>query len=758
MSLYDRYQQSNSSVIPQFEGSNGEDFVKVGMYRQGQYDTAREAGMETGDAAGNLNVSGSGLHGVDAAASDLRSEVEGHIQQLTDKGDWENAIPDVKALGRHFANRSAEIMAPINALATYKKGLEKEGLDLTPGQKDALVGMSVDAYNRSGGLQKNPRGQYQGTSIGVNAAKNIDVNKKVNQILEGIAPSSEGYSRETTSDGALWIKKDGRTVKTLTKQQVADTVNAGLANDEEYQAHLQQEGNIAGYYAGKYRDPNNAPEGTLKMQALKLQVEHPGLSFDQAFSHVASQATRQQIHSNALQMANKRAFHDISTESGIKVQPYTMVDYEAKAKIKAEYDVLPPMMSQGANTKVSTDQQDYHKASTGLAATQANIQQNQDNIKGWNTLLVGTKDPAARTQLQTNIAQAQNDNAVLNSGVTRAKQIQGQAQIEAAQQMGYKDYDDFLKNGTGDIDKLISTSLGDKFSHIKTASGRYIDRGDIREAIATGRAKVEHFTPVAYPGAGNTQASVSGVTLTLKDGTQIPIPNNMNGEKLGNAIDAMSNDKASRLSDFNSRVKATYKDNVANLSIGSTNIDIPNPKERESLTNMLKSNIDGVTFTNPGEIEKEKAPDNFRVISASTAGASGETRLKIEVLDADGKSTGKYQDAVSTNNNFAENIARQLEVSSAPEAKLAAVALRNNSPARQMESMVPGSTIPVPTEGGDQLYVRMNKGRNGKVVWNLVDDQGDIKDTKTTSAEAGLWFEGLPAKTNPKSYVRRPSP
>lgn len=759
MSLFDRYQQSNSTIIPQFEGSNGEDFIKVGQYRQGQYDYAREAGMETGDAAGNLNVSGSGLSGVDAAADDLRSEVSGKIQQFTEAGDWENKIPDVKALGRHFANRSAEIMAPINALATYKKSLDEKDLNLTPGQKSALVGMSVDAYNNSGGLQKNPRGQYQGNSIGSPAAKNIDVNKKVNEIIEGIAPSSQGYTRTTTKDGDMWIYKDGKVVKTLTKDQIASVVNAGLSNDEEYQAHVKQEGDIAGYYAGKYKDPSTAPDGPLKTQALQLQQQHPGLSFDQAFSHVASGATKQQIHDNAILMANKKNFTDLTTETGIKeANPYTKADYDQK--LKADFDTIPVFIGRGPNTKANPDQLDYDKATTSTTALQGNVKQNNDNIKGWETALKDPKlTPEGRTQLQTNIAQTRNQNAILAEGITRSDQVATQSKVQAAQKLGFHDYNDFLKTGTVDIDKMISSTMGDTFSHIKTKSGRWVDRDEIKEAIATGRAKVTHFDPVF--GSSATGASVSGVDLTLKDGTVVAIPNSMKGEQLGNAIDQMHNDNNSTLSKFNKNLKATYKDNVSNLSIGSSTIDLPNDRTREALTRMVHNDEDGITFVQPGQIEKQDAPKHYKVTGASTAGMQGEVRLKVEVLDDDGKPSGKYMEAVTSNNNFGTSISKMLRESSSPESQDAANAFDVGSTTRKLEGMTSGVRTQVPNGAAkpeDERFVTMTKGNNGW-VWNLIKPDGTIIDTKSDAVQAAKWIDG-PNKEhiNPKTYAKRSSP
>lgn len=775
MSLYDRYQQSNSTIIPQYEGSNGEDFVKVGEYRQGQYDTAREAGNEIGDASGNLNVSGSGLAGVDAAADDLRSEVSGKIQQLTDKGDWENAIPDVKALGRHFANRSAEIMTPINALATYKKGLDEKELNLTPDQKAGLVGISVDAYNKSGGLQKNPRGQYQGTSIGVAAAKNIDVNKKVDEWMKDFATHKGGTDIERDpADGALWIVKNGVKTEKLSPDEIKAHIATAAKNDNEFQAYQQQEGALAGY---KFKgvDPSQLQDGVFKQTAMGVQQKYPGLKFSDALN----KDRQSEVLGNAMAYALKYKKDDRFTERAIKMDEWTKyLDEKADrlAKTKADYESMSPFMGQGANTKMNLGQPDYDKAISGTAGTQGNIKQNEDNIATMRKQLGDPKlDPAARTQLETNIAAATNENTVLQDGLNKANKVQTQAQIDAAQAMHYKDYNDFVQNGTKPIDKLISDNMGDRFSHFNTTGGRVVTRQDIKEAIATGRAKVTHFDPVnsyGLPGGTIQKASVSGVQITLKDGTQLTVPNDKGGEKLGNAIEQMQSDNSSTLAQFNKKVKAAYTDNVSNLSIQSTDVDIPSAPMREALTRQLRSHTDGTIYTMPGQISPEKAPDNFRVVGISTAGGNG-TRTKIEALDTDGKpfSPAKYMDAITTNDNYSENVGRILATSEAPEAQMGASLFTKGSPAQQIQQMSPGETIPVPTgttgsvrenaiNGVKSLNISMNKDpKSGKLVYNLIEPDGHIKDTKSTAAEAALWITGgLPAHVNPKSYVNRPRP
>jgi len=43
-SLYDRYRLTNSTAIPQFQGSAGPEAIQVGAHLQGLYDNAQQGG------------------------------------------------------------------------------------------------------------------------------------------------------------------------------------------------------------------------------------------------------------------------------------------------------------------------------------------------------------------------------------------------------------------------------------------------------------------------------------------------------------------------------------------------------------------------------------------------------------------------------------------------------------------------------------------------------------------------------------------
>ena len=53
--LYGDYRLANSTAIPQFEGSAGEDFIKVGQYKQGLYDTNSQQASDIGEQSDNIS-------------------------------------------------------------------------------------------------------------------------------------------------------------------------------------------------------------------------------------------------------------------------------------------------------------------------------------------------------------------------------------------------------------------------------------------------------------------------------------------------------------------------------------------------------------------------------------------------------------------------------------------------------------------------------------------------------------------------------
>lgn len=241
-SLYDRYQLSNSSAIPLYEGSAGPEAIQVGTYLQGLYDAAQQGGNDILSMSGNVQS----MAADQPLADELRNHVSSTIGKFSEAKDWENRVQEVRSLGQHYVSRATELMGPMKQYAEWKKSLDEKDLNLTPEHKAALDMMAMSGYK---GLKKDALGRYQGGFKGIDPAKNLDVNKKADEWIKGYV-ESEGGTDITTDDGVTKYRKAG-TWHVLTGEKIRTILDAARKNDNEYLSYEGQEGSIAGFLGGR---------------------------------------------------------------------------------------------------------------------------------------------------------------------------------------------------------------------------------------------------------------------------------------------------------------------------------------------------------------------------------------------------------------------------------------------------------------------------------------------------------------------------
>lgn len=288
-SLYDWYKLSNSTAIPMYQGSTGPEAIQVASHLQGLYDTASQGAADISSASENLQS----LPVDRNLANELRSTVNGKIDQYSKAGDWENHLPDVRSLARTYASRSAELFAPVQQYNEWQKELDNKDKNLTPLQKDSLKALALSNYT---GLQKDPSGRYIGKFNGPEIAKNVDVNEKVDKWLKDIA-IQKGGSEIANVDG-MWKIKKGNTWETLAPGTIEQTLNYAMQNDRELQAHLQQEGDIAGFTGAHNIHDLNQLTPTAQTAVKQLMIK--GYSSHQALNKVFSSAQQSKIVNDAL--------------------------------------------------------------------------------------------------------------------------------------------------------------------------------------------------------------------------------------------------------------------------------------------------------------------------------------------------------------------------------------------------------------------------------------------------------------------------
>lgn len=740
MGLYDNWKLSNSTSIPQYEGSAGDDFIKVGQYKQGLYDQAQQADINLGRQANEVS---STFAQDQPVVDELRNQVQGKIKDITQRGDLENAMPEIQALGQHFANRQREILAPQQKAAEYRKSLDEKELNLTPEQKQGLYAMSVAGYK---GLQKNARGQYVGSFSGEGAAKNIDVNKKVDEWVKDAVTHKYGQETETLSsdDGGMWIVKNGVKVDRLTPQQITGIVSNAAANDNEYQSFKNMSGKLNSFKVGHIYDHTDVADGPIKDAALQL-AKSQGVQFKDAYKSLIEHETKKNIDDAALGYATgKYSKDDKSTISEIKANPYE----EARQKHSLEQTAITPFISQGPDSKLTDDEKNYNVISKNTSKVKEDLGDARNSLSAIDKKLSGTLDAATRTQLQSEREALQKNIDGMTQKSNRNDEIMGYSKDLTAQHMGYDNYDSFLqKNGQG-----LKNTISKTFPAGLKIGDRTISVDELTEAAADNRIRKSIMIP---RGAGaDVKPITTGADITLKDGTRIHLTKEQKGAILGDSIDEQANTSSSKIKQFNDKLAEEHSANVKDFSVQGSNVSL-GETDRKDIAAHIKSNMDGVRFSNPGQIDAVKAPDDFEVYTIGTTGLGNDAKIRVQGKDSDGKPTGKFYDVTMTNSNIAENISRKLAESTTPEGKMAADVLSANSGARQLYSTIPGNKVKVGQMRLDDssnsdpvdVSIKVTRNRDKTISYNLIrDDNGTILKSSGSAATAGSWMDNLQGK------------
>ncbi len=323
-SLYDQYRLSNSTVVPQFTGTTAPEALQVGQMLQQQYDFAKQAGYQTDSDVNNIQS----LDKDAQLASEVKDTVHGKISQFASDRDWEHKGDDVRALGRYYASRAAELYAPVKQAADYQKSLDEKELNLTPQQKAGLLGISNAGYQ---GLKKDPYGKFTGQFTGVTPAKNVDMGKFVRDTLGSMKEFKDAskidYTNVPGREG--YIVRRGQSVEYVSAKRVQDALKQAMDINPEVQAHIGQESDIAGFDASRINFDRVPDDNPTKIAARTISEKY-GIPINQAAGAMSKQQTAQMIRQQAHKYAQDMyTYHKVDNET-------TLSDDTAGARAKKE--------------------------------------------------------------------------------------------------------------------------------------------------------------------------------------------------------------------------------------------------------------------------------------------------------------------------------------------------------------------------------------------------------------------------------------
>lgn len=741
-SLYDRYQLSNSSAIPTFNGSNGDAAIKVSQYMQGLYDQNMGTAMQTN--AGVDNMQG---HPADQdVVNQTKEYYKGKLHELSKSGDWENMLPQTQQLASQYARDAQAISSIQMQKQEWAKQLDDKDNKLTGYQKQGLLSIAEDEYRNSPGkLKRDGAGRLTGQYSGTRVDRNIDVAEKVDNWMKSAAAQEGGRIKEGT-DGT-WMYKNGDKWEIMSSARIQKIVNRAAANDQEFQGYTDMMGRITSNGLDKINDPNQLKEGPYKQQALKLAKEQ-GISFGSALKKVVYQNTAQGVLGNALSYGTtKYTKNNQWTEDGITgADPYHL------KKTKEGPDNTPTII-QGPNTKTTNDEQDLGKITT----TAQNLTKDVTDIDGQigrftKALQNNALKPEERTQLQSNLNNAILRKTNVQSQIDRVNTIVNYSKMRTAQDMGYNSYDDLIKTQTGkilpDIKKLWPNG-------IKTNSGKEVSQEEIAKAVLEGRVQANWGTSGTVFGGssfggGSMGANdrLQGVTITLSGGHKVKVPD----LKRASAIQKLTQDAVingtTKMNEFNKLQALNYTKNVKDHSI-EDNIMTLDDERTKDFTNALRGAYDGVKFKKIGEygeVSESDRPANFRVNALGMPGPNGESRLMVEELDEKDKPTGNRFEANASNSNINEKMARYFGKQPSPESRQAAAMLHTGSPSTMLKGQPLGARIEIGEAVFEGKPVKAHitiSGTDDKPEYNLTDEHGKIIHTTKLIGTAGQWINTI---------------
>lgn len=347
-SLYDRYQLSNSTAIPVYQGSAGKEAIAVADYMQGLYD--KNLGTALAINAADDNLAG---HSADTAIiSETKKYYKDKLAELSKSGDWENMMPQTQQLASSFANDASAISAITQKRAeVFKEIDDNKEYNYTGPMKAKLKQMSEDEYATGNTkLTRDGSGKLVGSYQGTVLSKNIDVPKKVDELMKSAADQSGGTITENT-DGK-WMEKVGNKWEIMKPERVQAIISAGLSLDQEFQGYTDMMGRISSHGLDRAKDPSQVTNETLRNKAIEL-AKSQGIPFGQALKQIVKSGTVESLLSTALSYGTlKYAKNNLWTEQSKTADPYWL-------KSTSEGGNDPRIIGVGPNTSTFEWEQNY---------------------------------------------------------------------------------------------------------------------------------------------------------------------------------------------------------------------------------------------------------------------------------------------------------------------------------------------------------------------------------------------------------------
>lgn len=564
-SLYDRYRLTNSTAIPMFQGSAGPEAIQVGAHLQGLYDNAQQGGNDIASMSDNIQsmAADRGL------ATELRNHVQSTIGKYAEAKDWENRVQEVRSLGQQYVNRASELAVPIKQYQEWKKTLDDKDLNLTPKQKAIYDQMAIAGY---GGLKKDSIGRYVGGFSGIEAAKNLDVNKKADEWIKGYV-EAEGGSDITTDNGITKYRKAG-TWHILTPGRIKQILSFARSNDNEYLAYQNAEGTMEGFQVSKnIQDIKQLDGNPVVKQAVQSYMD-AGYSLQEAAGKVAEKQRAGTIVKTMEDYAVSKYAHNNQTSISSQ-EMGDVAKAEATKKLTDEFRLV----GAGVNT-VPDWANDPTKLTTEISTGKNSIARLSEQREIEERKLA--KDPQ-NTQLQTNIDRLTKQIEQASKVVGNNEAIWKNTLDAATAKMNLSDGKGGFVTRFDDLSRIQAEKLRIKVKKefpdgVKLYDGTSISSSDLAEAMASGTLKQTTEKMVSGRNVVNNQV----YTITLPDGKSKKLDIKGTG-KLATLL-SVARDEMAPIGQVTGMANNMHKDVVKNYSVKGNAIGL-NTEEQKVIRN-----------------------------------------------------------------------------------------------------------------------------------------------------------------------------
>lgn len=651
-SIYDSYQVAQSQQARPYLGNNLSELRELGNEMQRRYDTT----VATMDNIDMLARQVSTDPKSDAALKETLQGVRSRLEEYAQRPDKENLLRPTSILARDFAADAQTFMGNQQAIQGWREEIDKRD-DVDRNTKEKTKALAMLEYQ---GLQRDPnsgrlvnpfRGSY-------NPPKSIDSATFVNKVGEGIKADAGGSTvRQVRGD--YYVEVGGEWKKVSPERVAAITRNL-INSDPEMQAYLDYQAMLAGkeaLYSNKIRSiedvPNTdldvvLPDGKKSKINLRQRVqEYMDTNKVDANTAVANlEATNRKkgiINDLTSAAVGKFAFQEQSSTN--KVMGETEAATRAATEPLRFMITAPSNVATGELQNMNIGDLEDRMADTEISIDQARAQLTQ--------LIRSNAAPS-------DIEAAQNQLRSLQDQRTAAASVRDNTKNEAARQLGYNNYQDYVTRNVGikiqDMVKDMRVGSDGKLRDIKgqvfDANGnptneRGITPSQLQAALQQGAVRrVDMQSKTGIPGNDYYE-----VPLTNGQRVRIPVTS---GDDMMSMV--MYNTRNEVFSDFNKKTKELFKD-AKTLNYSTHQINIGEKDGSEILGEMYKSDPNAFTvYDRSGKpVDADDLPPDLKLTSVNVVkGGNGSVMLQAYREEKDKKgnvSDRDYYTVVPNPNN-----------------------------------------------------------------------------------------------------------